>query len=220
MPRGSRLLSRVRDEIDDRTSLWSKYTSPKFFTDFTHPRDTFRDYVSEQFAPAQRLWRSASATSLSFDTNMRENFGSLRRSDSYTSLSPSYGMELSDRRPPRYVNQYRVYTTKSDNWQRENSQAIRDKSFARQMKERKDRAQRRLPIPFHTPPTYKTAPSYPDYQSWLPKRTPPAMITRPVSLTRYEYDDFRFRRSFAACQFIQFCVFMKYVYTCKQLQTN
>lgn len=125
---------RVYDDVDYTTRHWSKYL--KDYNRYAEPGNTFKGYVSELYQPVQRLWRSASASSLSSYRDLQYERGNLRRSSSYSSLAPSNAIRFRERSVERYVPTYRAYTPKRDEWYRESGVSERSASNSRYLREK------------------------------------------------------------------------------------
>ncbi|OZC06909.1 hypothetical protein X798_06084 [Onchocerca flexuosa] len=78
------------------------------------PTDTYKQIVSKVFSPVENIWRTASSCTLK--KMYQPDLGEYRRSKSFSSLAPSYGMPLEDRDVQRYFGSFQSYVPKQSEW--------------------------------------------------------------------------------------------------------
>lgn len=102
-------------EIDEATRWWSSYPHGKY-SKLTRPLGMFKTYLNDVFEPAKRLVRSASVTRLTYTRDADVSTTPLKRSNSYSSLSPSHALDVSERTVTRYIPTYTSYNVKPASW--------------------------------------------------------------------------------------------------------
>ncbi|KFD52518.1 hypothetical protein M513_06552 [Trichuris suis] len=110
------LSTRYEEQIESRTRWWPTYGSYGFSLRAT-PRDTYGSYVRDVFTKPRKLYRSVSVSSLSCYRDTDDVVGiKLKKSPSYSSLSPSHALPYDCRVPQRYIEQIRPKQVEAENW--------------------------------------------------------------------------------------------------------
>ncbi|KRZ90263.1 hypothetical protein D917_02227 [Trichinella nativa] len=101
--------------IEHRTRWWSTYPTYGFNVK-AKPRDTLDRIVSDVFGAPRKLARSVSAASLTYFREADVGLSGLKRSPTYSSLSPSHALPYDLRVATRYIDVMEPRKVTTSNW--------------------------------------------------------------------------------------------------------
>lgn len=102
-------------EIDDVSRWWRTYPTGAEkgkWLKSTQPLGVLKSYLDDVYEPARRLVRSASATRLTYTRDADVSTTPLRRTTSFSSLSPSHSLHSSERSAQRLIPAFTSYQPK------------------------------------------------------------------------------------------------------------
>uniref|UniRef100_A0A915HPY9 Uncharacterized protein n=1 Tax=Romanomermis culicivorax TaxID=13658 RepID=A0A915HPY9_ROMCU len=109
-------LTKYEDDINRRTKWWPSYPSVGF-NERSQARQVLNEFVVDAFIQPRCLAKSASAVSLTFIRDAGDRtFQPLRRTTSYSDLSPSHALPYDSRVAPRIVNPNRSTRVNYNKW--------------------------------------------------------------------------------------------------------